>query len=178
MDFGASNHMSRTASLFSSYYTHKHTSQKFSIGDGKQLSVIGSRNVKVPNGTLEYVFHVQGMPINFLSIYRACQKGYKFEEWIDKYVLKDIKYNFKGVSSDPIDHDSSLHKFIGFHLIKSQHFYSYVAYADEQSKLWKETLGHLNYGKMQMLSKMVLVLPSISSTKGVFESFVLGKHHM
>ena len=64
------------------------TSQKFSIGDGKQLSVIGSSNVNVTNGQLEDVFHVERMPINLLSIYRACQKGFKFESWPDKYVLK------------------------------------------------------------------------------------------
>ena len=38
-------------------------------------------------------------------------------------------------------------------------------------------LGHLNYGKMQIFYKMVLGLPSISSTKGVCEGCVLGKHH-
>ena len=47
------------------------TSQKVSIGDGKQLSVIGSGNVNVTNGQLEDVFHVEHMPINLLSIYRA-----------------------------------------------------------------------------------------------------------
>jgi hypothetical protein len=31
---------------------------------------------------------------------------------------------------------------------------------------------------MKMLSKIVLELPSISSTKGVCEGCVLGKHHM
>jgi hypothetical protein len=45
-----------------------------SLGDGKQLDVIGSSNVQVTNGQLEDVFHVQNMPINLLSIYRACQK--------------------------------------------------------------------------------------------------------
>ena len=54
--------------------------------------------------------------------------------------------------------------------------YSYVAHVDEQSKLWHEILGHLNYGKMQMLTKMVHGLHSISSTKGVCESCILGKH--
>ena len=48
------------------------TSQKVSIGDGKQLSVIGSSNINVANGQLEDVFHVETMPINFLSIYLAC----------------------------------------------------------------------------------------------------------
>ena len=58
MDSGASKQMTGDASLFSSYDNHKHISQKVSIGDGKQLSIIGSSNVNVTNGQLEDVFHV------------------------------------------------------------------------------------------------------------------------
>ena len=177
MDSGASKHMTGDASLFSTYDNNTHTSQKVSIGDGKQLSVIGSGNVNVSNGTLESVFHVKDMPINLLSVYRACQNGFKFEAWPDKYVLKDIKNNFKVVSSGPVDHNSGLYKFAGFYSTDKTPFHSYVAHADEISKLWHERLGHLHYGKMQLLSKMVVGLPPISSTKGVCEGCVLGKHH-
>jgi len=65
-----------------------------------------------------------------------------------------------------------------FNQLKNQPFYSYVVHVYEESKLWHERLGHLNYGKMKMLSKMVLGLPSIPSTKGVYEVCVLGKDHM
>ena len=58
-----------------------------------------------------------------------------------------------------------------------QPLYSYVAHANEQSKLWHERLGHLNYGKMKMLSKIALGLPTFSSTKGVCEGCVPGKHY-
>ena len=72
MDFGASRNMTRDAFLFTSYDNHKHISQKISIGDGKQFSIIGFGNVNVTNGQLEDVFHVEHMPINLLSIYHAC----------------------------------------------------------------------------------------------------------
>jgi hypothetical protein len=55
--------------------------------------------------------------------------------------------------------------------------YSYVTRTDELIQLWHARLGHLNYGKMQLLSKTVHGLPNISSTKGVCEGCVLGKHH-
>ena len=116
------------------------------------------------------------MPINLIYIYRVCQKGYKFEAWPDKYVRKDINKNFKVVSSGHVDHDTSLYKFVGFNSTKRQPFYSYVAHADELSQLWHARLGHLNYGKTQLLSKMVHGLPNILSTKGVCEGCVLGKH--
>ena len=72
MDYGASKHMTRNASLFTSYDNNKHSSEKVSIGDGKQLDVIGYGNVKLINGQFEDVFHVRNIPINFLSIYCAC----------------------------------------------------------------------------------------------------------
>ena len=89
-------------------------SHKVSIGDGKQLSITGSGNINVANGQLKDVFHVENMPINLLSIYRACRKGYKFEAWPNKYVLKDINHNFKVVSSGTIDHTAGLCKFTSF----------------------------------------------------------------
>jgi hypothetical protein len=64
MDSGASKHMMENTSLFTSYDNHKHSSQKVSIGDGKQIDIIGFGNVQVTNGQLEDVFHVQNMPIN------------------------------------------------------------------------------------------------------------------
>ena len=167
--------MTATTYLFTSYDTKRLTTHKVSISDGKQLSIIGHSNIKVTNGTLEDLFHVQVIPINLLYIY-ACQKGYKFEAYPDKYVLKDINHNFKIVSHGPIDHNSRLYKFIGLNSNKNKYLYSYVAHVDEQSKLWHEILGHLNYGKMQMLTKMVHGVHSISSTKGVCESCVLGKY--
>ena len=115
------------------------------------------------------------MPINLLSIYCACQKAYKFEAWPSRYVLKDIKNNFKINSSSSVDHEVGLYKSHGFTSHNKQPFYSYGVRDDEQSKLWHERLGHLNCGKMQLLSKMVLRLPAVSSTKDVCEGCVLGK---
>jgi len=114
MDFDASKHMTGNASLFSTYDTNTHTSQKVSRGDGKKLSIVGSGNVKVSNGTFEDVFHVKDMTINLFCVYRACQNGYKFEACPYKYVLKDINNNFKVVSSGPVDHNSGLYKFTRF----------------------------------------------------------------
>lgn len=138
---------------------------------------MGFGDVTVPNGTLEYIFHVQGMPINFISIYHSCQKGYKFEARPYKYVLKDIKNSYKVFYFGYVDHASSLYKFTTFHSSKNKPFYYYVSHANEISKLWHEILGHLNCGKMHFLSKMVHGFPPSSYTKGVCEGCVLGKYH-
>ena len=73
MDSSAYQHMISNASLFTSYDNNEHISQKVSIGNSKQLFVIGSGNINVSNNQLEDVFHVENMPINFISIYCACQ---------------------------------------------------------------------------------------------------------
>ena len=73
MDYGASNHMFGTTYLFNSHGNKNYTEHKVSISDGNHILVLGFGNVNVPNGTLEDLFHVQGIPINLLSIYRACQ---------------------------------------------------------------------------------------------------------
>ena len=91
--------------------------------------------------------------------------------------LKYIKHNFKVVSFSPVDHEVGLYKFTCFNSIKNQPLYSYASHTYEQSKLWHERSSHLNYGKMEMLTKMVLDLPTISSTKGAREGCVLGKNH-
>ena len=82
---------------------------------------------------MEDDFHVQGMPINFLSIYRVGWKGYKFEVWLGKYVLKYIKHNFKVVSFGHVDHEVGLYKFPSLNSPKNQPFYSYVAHANEKA---------------------------------------------
>ena len=69
IDSSSSNHMNGSFSLFTSCDSNRNTSQKVSISDDQYLLVRGYGNVKVHNGTLEYVFYVQGIIINFLSIY-------------------------------------------------------------------------------------------------------------
>jgi hypothetical protein len=87
---------------------------------------------------LEDVFHVEDMPINLIFVYHSSQKGYKFEAWPNRYVLKDIKNEFKIVSLGLVDHEASLIKFIGFISPNKKPFYSYIAHADEQHNLCHE----------------------------------------
>ena len=51
MDFGALKHMTGTSCLFSSYDTKRNTTRKVSVSDGKQISIVGSGDIKVSNGT-------------------------------------------------------------------------------------------------------------------------------
>ena len=99
-----------------------------------------------------------------LHIYHACQKWYKFEPWHNRYVLKDINNGFKIVSFVLVYHGVGFFKFIGFTSCNKQQLYYYVVHANEHSELLYEILDHLNFGKVQLLSKMVHVLPPIYST--------------
>ena len=118
--------MSGTTSLFNTFDTKNHTQRKVSISDGNNISLLGSGTDNVPSGTLKEVFHVQWMPTNLISIYCECEKGYKFEAWPNKYVLKDIKHNLKIVSSSLVDHMLDYKSLMVFNSSKNQHFYLYI----------------------------------------------------
>ena len=134
MDSVVSNHMTGTTSLFTSYATNRNTLQKVSISDGKYLLLVGFGNGKVPNGTLEDVFHVQGIPTNFLFIYFARQKVIRLN-FGQINVLKDIKHSLKLVSMGLVNHDAGVYKFTGFNSCKIQLFNSYVVPVDEKKQI-------------------------------------------
>ena len=53
-----------------------------------------------------------------------------------------------------------------------------LIHANEESKIWHEIFGHLNYKYLSDLSEkyMVIGLPNIKFNKGVFQGCILGKH--
>ena len=88
MDFGASKLMTGDASLFTSYDNRKHICQKVSIGDGKQLSVIGSGNVNVTNGQLEEVFMLNTCPLSYFLFIVLVKKGLNLKHGLTNIFLK------------------------------------------------------------------------------------------
>ena len=53
-----------------------------------------------------------------------------------------------------------------------------LIHANEERKLWHEIFGHINYKCISDLSDkdMVIGLPKIKFSKGVFQGCILGKH--
>ena len=53
-----------------------------------------------------------------------------------------------------------------------------LIHANEESKIWHEIFGHLNYKYLSDSSEkdMVIGLPKIKFCKGVFQGCILGKH--
>ena len=75
-----------------------------------------------------------------------------------------------------MDHTSKVYKFS--HFIPYLNPFSLLTHANEEINLWCEILGHINYKYIFDLSDkdMVIGLPNIKFSKGVFQGCILGKH--
>ena len=58
MYYGSSIHIFGTTSLFTSYDTKRNTTRKVSVSDGKKISIVGSGDIKVSNGTCQ-IFNIK-----------------------------------------------------------------------------------------------------------------------
>jgi len=61
----------------------------------------------------------------------------------------------------------------------SNKFIGMVANAEDERKLWHFCFGNTNYGSSRQMSHRYLTegLPQINPPSGVFEGYVMGKHH-
>jgi hypothetical protein len=115
--------------------------------------------------------------VNILSIYQITHSG------SGKKVEFTPELNYYFVLSDgskivvgEVNHHSRLYTFSHF-----THKYDYVSlltHANEESRLWHERFGNLNFKYLYHLSKggMVDGLPHIQYIDGVFHGCILGKH--
>ena len=88
MDSGASKHMIGDASLFTSYDNCKHISQKVSIGDGKQLYVIGSDNVMLLMVNWKMFFMFNTFPLTYFLFIVLVKKGLNLKHGLTNMFLR------------------------------------------------------------------------------------------
>ena len=64
------------------------------------------------------------------------------------------------------------------HFLSYSNPYALLTHANEESMIWHEIFGHFNYKYLSDLSDkdMVIGLPKIKFSKGVFQGCILGKH--
>lgn len=74
------------------------------------------------------------------------------------------------------DHQSRLYTFS--HFAPNISPTALLTHLDGVSKLWHEQFGHLNYRYLEQLSRqdMVIGLPCVHFSYGVFHGFIIGKH--
>ena len=75
-----------------------------------------------------------------------------------------------------VDHTSKVHMFS--HFLPYSNPSALLIHANEESKLWHEIFGHLNYKYLSDLSEkdMVIGLPNIKFSEGVCQDCIVGKH--
>ena len=91
---------------------------------------------------------------------------------VDITKISSAKFIAKGVAN----HTSKVYMFS--HFLPYSNPSALLIHANEESKLWHEIFGHLNYKYLSNLSEkqMVIGLPNIKFSKGVCQGCILGKH--
>jgi hypothetical protein len=177
IDLGASYHMAKDKSIFSSL--NECNTKKIFVGDDKSLSVVGSRTFQVDNGHFNDVLCVPSLSCNLLSVYQITHlgEGKTVEFSPHQVVIKDLKHPKHVLATGIADDITRLYNFDNFG--SSSFSLVFVAHSDDLSKLWHERFGHLNYRSLQHLCNLQMVtgLPLVSCRDGVFVGCVLGKHH-
>ena len=84
--------------------------------------------------------------------------------------------NGRVIAKGVVDHSSQVYKFS--HFLPFSNPSSLLTHANEAIKIWHEIFGHLNYKYLSYFSDkyMVIGLPKIKFSKGVFQGCILGKH--
>jgi hypothetical protein len=144
------------------------------MGGDTPVAVAGEGRVELPNGNFGNVLHVPKLSINLLLVYHITQTSKKVEFTSDSVFVLDMHDN-SIIAIGEVDHKSRLYKFTNFVDHNSSLLPTHV---DDNSRVWHERFGHLNFRYMQRLAKqgMVKGLSDIHFSKGVCEGCILGKH--
>ena len=83
--------------------------------------------------------------------------------------------NGKFIAKGVVDHTSKVYMFS--HFLPYSNPSALLIHANEASKLWHEIFGHINYKYISDLSEkyMVIGLPKIKFSNGVYQACILGK---
>ena len=175
LDSGASYHMAATKNVLSSITAC--TGPPILMGDDTPVEVTGQGRVELQHGSFENVLHIPKLSVNLLSIYQITHSGTgkRVEFTPDSATIYDMHDNSK-ISIGEANDQSRLYTFSKF--IAKSDSALLLTHADDDSRIWHERFGHLNFKYMQQLCKqgMVKGLPNIHFSKGVCQGCVIGKH--
>ena len=93
----------------------------------------------------------------------------------DDVEIIDIS-NGKVIAKGVVDHTSKVYKFSHFPPYSNPS--ALLIHTNEASKIWHEMFNHINYKYISYLSGkyMVIGLPKINFSKGLYQCCILGKH--
>ena len=147
------------------------------LGDDSLTNNFGKGRIDLNHGEFNNVLYVLGLASNLLSVYQMTHTGSpkKVIFSLDDVEMTDI-LNGKVIAKGVVDHTLKVYKFS--HFIPCSNPFALLIHAKEESKIWNEILGHLNYKYLSDLSEkyMVIGLPNIKFSKGFYQGCILGKH--
>jgi hypothetical protein len=174
VDLGESQHMASTKSNYFSLDACK--GPPILMVDNSLVEVVKKGRIELTNRSFENVLHVPKLFFNIPSMYQMKNFGTrkKFIFTPNAVDIYDMQTNSR-VSTGEVNYQSRLYTFSQF---IEPNFALLLTHADENSRIWHERFGHLNFKYIQQLRKKILVdgLPDIHFSKGICEGFVLGKH--
>jgi hypothetical protein len=169
--------MAKDKDIFSSL--NECNTKKIFFIDDRSLSVVKYGMVQVDNGHFNDVLCVPIISCNLLSIYQITHsgEGKTIEFSPHQVVIKDLKYPKHILATGIVDDITRLYNFDNF----GSSYFSlvFVAHSDDLNKIWHEWFGHLNYRSLKQLCNqhMVIGLPLVLCSDGVWSGCVLGKNH-
>ena len=146
LDSGTSYHMAATKNVLSSITAC--TGPPILMGDDTPVEVTRQGRVELQHGSFENVFHIPKLSVNLLSIYQIMHSvtGKRVEFTPDSATIYDMHDNSKIVISEAND-QSHLYTFSKF--IAKSNSALLLTHADDDSQIWHERFGHLNFKYMQ-----------------------------
>jgi hypothetical protein len=145
IDSGASHHMDSSEEVYSSLDACK--GPPILKWDNSYVEVTDKGRIELTNGSFENVLPAPKFFVNLLSVYQMknFSTGKKFiftPSFVDIY---DMKTNSM-VATSEVNHQSRLYTFSKF---IEPDYALLLTHADENSRIWNETFGHLNFKYMQ-----------------------------
>ena len=122
------------------------------MGDYTPIEVTSQGRVELPARSFENVLNVPKLSMNILFVYQIAHSGEgKRVDFIpDSIIIHDLHDNSLIVVGEA-NHQSRLYTFNQF--IAKYEPYLLLMHANDNSRLWHERFGHLNFKYMQQLSK-------------------------
>ena len=132
--------------------------------DSSEIQSNGIGRIDLEHGFFSDVLYVPDLVVNFLSVYQMTHTGEAKRVTFTPNMVEiaEISLN-QVVAIGYADHHERIYNFLNF--LPTSNDEDLLSHANENSKLWHERFGHMNYKYLQALHRdeMVEGLPQIKS---------------
>ena len=147
------------------------------MGDDSEIQTKGIGRISLEHGFINDMLYVLELATNLMSVY---QMTHTLEENIATFTPYMV--DIAEISIDQViaigyaDHHERMYKFSNF--LPTSNDQALLSHANEVSKIWNDSFGHMNYKYLQALhiDEMAEGLPQIKSSNGACIGCLVGKN--